>query len=257
MKIAIAGKGGVGKTTLAAATSIILAERGFTVIAIDADPNANLASALGIPYSILHQIPIISEKKQLIEERTGARGNGSMFKLNPQVSDIVEKFAYQHMGVNLLVLGAVRTGGGGCACPESAFLRALVQELVLHRNECVVIDMEAGIEHLGRATARGVDALIVVTEPSMRSVATVSRITELAGQIGIFKIYVVLNRVRNSEESEFLKTRLSDFKIIAEIPYHDSFSANDRNCRNVIEGLPPKIRTIFDDFVTALLEKFS
>ncbi len=257
MKLAITGKGGVGKTSIAAATALILAERGHRVLAVDADPDANLASALGISYSAHATIRTIALEKKLIEERTGVGGAAGMFKLNPDVSDIADKFAYHHRGVDLVVLGAVSSGGGGCACPESALLRTLVQEMVLRRNECLVLDMEAGIEHLGRATARGVDAFIAVAEPGARSIATVRRIAQLAEQIGIEKTYVIINGIRNAEDADFLKEGLVDFEILAEIPYHESIRANDRDGRAVIDELPAEIRSCFDALVECLLAKFS
>ncbi|MCX7680044.1 MAG: AAA family ATPase [Spirochaetes bacterium] len=256
MKIAITGKGGVGKTTIAAAISLILAEKGYRVFAIDADPDSNLASALGIPCSAHNKIVPISCEKQLIEQRTNSP-QGGMFKLNPDVSDIVDKFAFCHRGVNLLMLGAVQKGGGGCACPENAFLRSLVQELVLRRNECVILDMEAGIEHLGRATARGVDAFIAVAEPGVRSIETVRRISHMAVQIGISKTYVVLNGIRNDDDRKFFQSYLSEFEVLAEVPYHESIRANDRDGRSVIDDLPKDIRSCFDDLAVKLLTKFS
>jgi len=256
MKLAITGKGGVGKTTIAAAIALILAKRGQKVLAVDADPDANLASALGIPYSKHTRIRTIAQEKKLIEERTGS-GNSGMFKLNPEVSDIAEKFAFQHEGVDLVVLGAVRAGGAGCACPESAFLRALVQDLVLRRNESLVLDMEAGIEHLGRATARGVDAFIAVAEPGQRSVATIRRIAQMAREIGIEKTYVVINGIKNSMDADFLSRELCDFEIIAQIPYHDAIRESDRDGCSVIGELPSEIRACFDRLVDSLLTKFS
>lgn len=257
MKLAITGKGGVGKTSIAAAIALILAERGHTVLAIDADPDANLASALGIPYSEHGRIRTIAREKKLIEERTGSGGSGGIFKLNPEVSDIAEKFAFRHRGVDLVVLGAVRAGGAGCACPESAFLRSLVQEVVLRRNESLVLDMEAGIEHLGRATARGVDAFVAVAEPGERAIATVRRIAQMAREIGIRDTKVIINGIRNEREAEFLKQGLSDFEILAEIPYHEAIRANDRDGRAVIDELPGEIRSCFDALVDRLLTKFS
>ena len=172
LKLAISGKGGVGKSTLAAALATLLAEKGGRVLAVDADPVANLATALGIPAAAQAQIIPISQRKALIEERTGAKVKqyGQIFKINPEVSDIADTCAYRHNGVALLVLGAVKQGGGGCACPESVLLRALVQDLILHQNDALIMDMEAGVEHLGRATARGVNTLLVVVEPGQRSI---------------------------------------------------------------------------------------
>ncbi len=257
MKIAITGKGGVGKTSIAAAIALMLAERGHRVLAVDADPDANLAPALGIPYAEHGRIRTIAREKDLIEQRTGAGASGGIFKLNPEVSDVADKFAFRYRNVDLVVLGAVRSGGGGCACPESAFLRSLVQELVLRRDEHLVLDMEAGIEHLGRATARGVDAFIAVAEPGARSIATVRRIAQMAEQIGIMRTYGIINTIRNTRDAEFLQSGLSDFEILGAIPYHEAIRANDRDGRAVIDELPDEIRSCFDALVERLLVKFS
>lgn len=257
MKIAITGKGGVGKTTIAAAFALLLAEKGGTVLAVDADPDANLASALGIPAAARKEIITIAERKELIEERTGAKldGYGRMFKLNPEVSDIADTYSYSHRGVNLLVLGAVKGGGAGCACPESTLLRALVQDMVLHRDESLILDMEAGIEHLGRATARGVDFLVAVVEPGSRSVGTAERVTEMAREIGINSVYVVLNGIRDDSDARYLGEQLAGFEILGSLPYSDSIRANDRDGRSVLDGLDDALRRSFEDLVAGLEEK--
>ena len=182
LKIAISGKGGVGKSTLAGTLARLWAAEGRRVLAIDADPDANLASALGLPAALRHTVHTISEERQLIEERTGAkvREFGQIFSLNPEVSDIADNYATHYAGVDLLVLGAAQRAGSGCACPESVLLKSLVRELVLRRDEVVILDMEAGIEHLGRGTAMGVDVMIAVVEPGQRSVETAHRVREMA-----------------------------------------------------------------------------
>ena len=161
MKIAISGKGGVGKTLLASLLCKTFAEAGYSVIAIDADPDANLASTLGFPNA--DKIIPISDMKELAEERTGARGGqlGSFFKLNPKVDDLPEKYSQKHDGLRLMVMGRVKKGGTGCYCPENALLQALLTHLLIARDEVVILDMEAGIEHLGRGTAKAVDKLIL------------------------------------------------------------------------------------------------
>ena len=219
MKIAISGKGGVGKTLLAALLSKIFAESGYSVIAIDADPDANLAATLGFPNP--EEITPISEMDDLIEERTGVRPGQSApyFKLNPKVDDIPEKYALKQNRVRLMRMGRVKKGGTGCYCPENALLQALLSHLLVARNEVVILDMEAGIEHLGRGTARAVDKLIVVVEPGRRSIETAFSIKKLAAEIGLQNMAVVGNKVRNQSDREFLISNLSDFNFLGFIPY--------------------------------------
>src|SRR5271157_1745026 len=187
LKIAVSGKGGVGKSTLAAALCRIFSGKGKKVIAIDADPDSNLASALGLPQELLSKIRPLAREAALIQQRTGAIPGraGQMFSLSPEVADIAQKYGLEYSGVSLLVLGAVKSGGGGCACPENVFLRKLIRHLVLRDDETVVVDMEPGIEHLGRATAQGVDAMIIVLEPGTRSRETARRIISLSKDIGL------------------------------------------------------------------------
>jgi CO dehydrogenase maturation factor len=202
MKLAISGKGGVGKSTVAGTLARLYAAEGRRVLAIDADPDANLASAVGLPPELRARLRTIATERQLIEERTGAKVKeyGQMFSLNPEVSDIAEKYAQRHAGVDVLVLGAVKRAAGGCACPESVLLKALVLHLVLKRDEIVILDMEAGIEHLGRGTAMGVDLMLAVVEPGKRSVETAHRVREMAAALGIRRFGIVLNKSIALEE---------------------------------------------------------
>src|SRR4030066_571197 len=185
MKIAISGKGGVGKTTFASFLIRAFAEEGKKVLAIDADPDANLAQALGIPHS--PDIVPISDMKELIEERTETKLGtmGFFFKLNPKVDDLPDKLSIKIDNIKLMVLGGVKKGGAGCICPESTLLKNLVRYIVLAREEVIVLDMEAGLEHRGRGTAMAVDRLIVVVEPGRRSIETAYQIQRLANHIGL------------------------------------------------------------------------
>ncbi|MBI2305496.1 MAG: AAA family ATPase [Chloroflexi bacterium] len=221
MKLAITGKGGVGKTTLASMLANLYAAEGYTVLAIDADPDTNLASALGIPAEEAQAIAPISQMEDLIEERTGMRPgtSGGFFKLNPRVDDIPERFCLTRNGIKLLVLGTVKKGGGGCVCPENVLLRSLVQHLFLGRSEVVIVDMVAGIEHLGRATAQGVDALIAVVEPGMRSLGTAQAIRKLGQDIGIQRCYAVGSKVTNDSDRDFITQNLPDFTVLGFISY--------------------------------------
>ena len=248
MKIAISGKGGVGKTTLASMLSKVFAEAGYSVLAIDADPNSNLAATLGIPNP--DEITPISEMDELIEERTGAKPGkaGSFFKVNPKVDDLPEKYSFKYNGVRLMVMGRIKQGGTGCYCPENALLQALVTHLLLGRDEVVILDMEAGVEHLGRATAKAVDRLIVVVEPGRRSVETARRIKKLAGEIGLSNIAAVGSKVRSQSERDFLTSSLPDFEFLGFIPYDQAIVDADLANRPLFESSPKivdEVRNIY------------
>ena len=210
MKIAVSGKGGVGKTTFAALLIRTLNDNNRKVLAIDADPDANLAGAVGLPHA--DQIVPISEMKELIGERTESTPGhvGGFFKLNPKVNDLPEALSAQFENIKLMKLGSVKGGGMGCICPESTLLKALVTHITLLRDEVVVMDMEAGLEHLGRATAQAVDRLMVVVEPGQRSLETARQIKKMAGEINLRHISVVGNKIRNSRDEEFLRKNLPD-----------------------------------------------
>jgi CO dehydrogenase maturation factor len=227
MKLAIVGKGGVGKTTLAAMLASRLAALGRPVIAVDADPDGNLASAFGVPVEAMPQP--IAQMRDLILERTEAKdqGSGLMFKLNPLVDDLPERFAVSIRGVRLLVLGTVELGGKGCMCPEGALLKALLQLLLLRLPDDVILDMEAGLEHLGRASARGVDAMIAVVEPGMRSVQTAMRAQRLAADIGIRRIFIVGNRIRDRHEVELIEQSLKGQTFLGMLPYCAELASAD------------------------------
>lgn len=243
MKIAISGKGGVGKSTLAAALALLLADRGQKVVAVDADPDANLASALGISESAQGEIIPISRQVALIEERTGAKVKqyGQVFKLNPEVADIVDNFATVHNGIALLVLGAVERGGSGCACPENVLLRALITDLILYKDETIVLDMEAGVEHLGRATAKGVDLMLVVVEPGQRSIESTRRILRMAEEIGLRQIKIVANKIATDEDFARIQQAFPEHEIIGVIPFADEIRRADRDGKSVLDGLSAPI----------------
>jgi len=244
MKIAVTGKGGVGKTLLTALLSKIFSEAGYSVLAIDADPDANLAATLGFPDS--DKIIPISEMSTLIEERTGARPGqiAPFFKLNPKVDDLPEKYSLKHNGIRLMVMGRIKKGGSGCYCPENALLQALLIHLLVARNEVVILDMEAGIEHLGRATAKAVDKLIVVVEPGRRSIETAYRIDELAQDIGLPNIAIVANKVRNQSEREFLVSNLADFEFLGFIPYDQAIVEADLANLPLLDSSQPIINEV-------------
>jgi CO dehydrogenase maturation factor len=231
LKLAISGKGGVGKSTLAGAIARLFAAEGARVLAIDADPDANLASALGLPADLRRKVRTISQERKLLEERTGARPGefGQVFSLNPDVSGIAEQYGVHYAGVDLLVLGAASRAGGGCACPESVLLKSLVRDLVLHRGEIVILDMEAGIEHLGRSTAMGVDLMLCVVEPGQRSVETAHRVREMSTSIGIRDFAVVVNKAIDAERDRaWMGEEFGQESVIGLVPFDRRIADADR-----------------------------
>jgi CO dehydrogenase maturation factor len=220
MKLAITGKGGVGKTTLTALLAQVYADQGREVLAVDADPSPCLAGALGFPDDLRAQLSPIAEMDALIEERTGAKPGttGGFFTLNPRVDDIPERFSVVHRGVRLLESGSVDLGGSGCICPEAAMLKTLFTHLLFRKDDVLLLDMYAGVEHLGRATVDFVDAMIVVVEPTRRSLGTAAQIKKLANDIGLQRLYLVGNKVRNQDESGFLESETPGLPVLGFLP---------------------------------------
>jgi len=230
MKIALTGKGGVGKTTLTALMAQVFADRGQEVLAVDADPSPCLAGALGFPDELRAKLCPISEMDDLILERTGAKKGqiGGFFTINPRVDDIPERFSVLHRGVRLLEMGSVETGGSGCICPEAAMLKTLFTNLMFRKDEILLLDMYAGVEHLGRATVDFVDAMLVVVEPTRRSLGTAAQIKKLANDIGLTRLYLVGNKVRNSDEAEFLRTQTPGIPVLGFLPADMAVQEADR-----------------------------
>ncbi|MGC9333362.1 MAG: carbon monoxide dehydrogenase, partial [Anaerolineae bacterium] len=215
-------------------------ERGQKVLAIDADPAMGLASAAGVPLAQAMAITPVAEMEDLIYERTGARKGeiGGFFKLNPRVDDIPERFAVEQDGIRILTMGTVKTGGTGCLCPENALLRSLVTYLLLRRDEVLILDMEAGVEHLGRGTARAVDAFIVVVEPGSRSIQTAHAIHALARDLGIGRVYAVGNKVTSEADAAFITEQLPGFEILGLLPSDTRAMEADRIGAAVFEMAP-------------------
>ncbi len=230
MKLAITGKGGVGKTTLSALLAQVYADRGRNVLAVDADPSPCLAGALGFPDELRQKLEPISEMDELIYERTGAKPGtiGGFFTLNPRVDDIPERFSVMHRNVRLLEMGAVDIGGSGCICPESAMLKTLFTHLLFRKEDVLILDMYAGVEHLGRATVDFVDAMIVVVEPTRRSLGTAGQIKKLANDIGLTKLWLVGNKVRNEQEALFLENETPGLPLLGTLPADMGVQEADR-----------------------------
>jgi CO dehydrogenase maturation factor len=253
MKIAISGKGGVGKTLLASLLAHIFAASGYSVLAIDADPDANLAATLGFTHP--EDIVPISEMKDLIAERTETQPgrSGAYFRMNPKVDDLPEKYWQRLDGIRLMVMGRIKKGGTGCYCPENALLKALMSHLLLARNEVIIMDMEAGIEHLGRATAGAVDKLIVVVEPGRRSLETARAIDILAKDIGLENMAVVGNKVRAPSDRDFLISSLPDLEFLGFVPYDQAIVDADLANKSLLDAssvVTEEVRNIYRKLVT-------
>lgn len=246
MKLAITGKGGVGKTTTASLLARVYAAEGKKVIAIDANPDANLATALGISPEEAQNITPIAELQDLIEERTGAQKGsmGGFFKVNPKVDDIPDKFSIHKDSIQLLIMGTVKRGGSGCLCPEGALLKSLLSHLVLSRSEVVILDMDAGVENLGRGTAKGVNAFLIVVEPGQRSFQTARAIRKLAKDLGVVKCYVIGSKTKDEADRQFIKQNLSDFEVLGFINYHPEVAEADRLGKSVFEAAPQAVADV-------------
>ena len=244
MKVAITGKGGVGKTTLASTLARLYAAEGRTVLAADVDPDANLGLALGFTPEEVDSIIPISKMRKLVEERTGANAANKFFKLNPYVADIPDEYAKEINGVKLLVLGSVDVGGSGCVCPEHVMLKAILASLTYRKNDVVIMDMEAGLEHLARGTAANMDQFIVVIEPGARSVQTYRNVKRLANDLGIKRVRVVANKVRDERDEEFIKQNIPAEDLLGFIHYNLEIMDADRNGQSPYDYSPKAIDEI-------------
>lgn len=240
MKLAITGKGGVGKTTITALFSQAYADSGRQVLAVDADPSPCLAGALGFPDELRKKLAPISEMDDLIYERTGAKPGtvGGFFTINPRVDDIPERFSVMYRGVRLLEMGAVDIGGSGCICPESAMLKTLFTHLLFRKDDILILDMYAGVEHLGRATVDFVDAMLVVVEPTRRSLGTAAQIKKLANDIGLKRLWLVGNKIRVAEEVVFLAKESPGMPLLGTLPADLGVQEADRLGVAVYDYLP-------------------
>jgi CO dehydrogenase maturation factor len=240
MKLAITGKGGVGKSTLTALLAQVYAGAGRNVLAVDADPSPCLAAALAFPAELRAQLRPIAEMDELIEERTGAKPGmvGGFFTLNPRVDDIPERFSAIHRGVRLLEMGSVELGGSGCICPESAMLKTLFTHLLLRQDDVLLLDMYAGVEHLGRATVDFVDAMLIVVEPTRRSLGTAVQIQKLAADIGLTRLWLVGNKVRDEPDADFLRAEAAGLPLLGLLPADPAVAEADRLGLSVYDHVP-------------------
>jgi CO dehydrogenase maturation factor len=240
MKIAVSGQGGVGKTTLTALLAQAYSDKGLDVFAVDADPSPCLAGALGVPNDLQEKLAPISEMEDLIFERTGAKpgSSGGFFTINPRVDDIPERFSIVHRGVKLLEMGAVDLGGSGCICPESAMLKTLFTHLLFRKDDVLILDMYAGVEHLGRSTVDFVDAMIIVVEPTRRSLGTANQIKKLALDIKLERLWIVGNKIQNQEEVEFLKKNSPGIPVLGTLPAVQGVLEADRLGIAVYDHVP-------------------
>ena len=244
MKVAITGKGGVGKTTFASTLARLYADEGRTVLAADVDPDANLGLALGLSPEEVDEIVPISKMRSLVEERTGANAANKFFKLNPYVADIPDTFSKDINGVKLLVMGTVDLGGSGCVCPEHVMLKAVLSNLTYRKNDVVIMDMEAGLEHLGRGTAANMDQFIVVIEPGARSVQTYRNVKRLANDLGIRKVRVVANKVRDEGDEEYIRSAIPAEDLLGFIHYNSGIIDADRRGLSPYDCSPTAIEEI-------------
>lgn len=257
MKLAISGKGGVGKTTLSALLAQYYADQGKDVLAVDADPSPCLAGALGFPEDLRAKLSPIAEMDALIEERTGAKPGttGGFFTLNPRVDDLPERFSVTHRGVRLLESGSVDLGGSGCICPESAMLKTLFTHLLFRDDEVLIIDMYAGVEHLGRATVDFVDAMIIVVEPTQRSLGTAAQIKTLSKDIGLTRLWLVGNKVRTEEEKNFLRENSPGLPLLGTLPMDLGVLDADRLGEPVYDHVP-SLRGAAEEIAQILLAPY-
>ncbi len=221
MKIAVSGKGGVGKTTVSANLAKLFAKKGFNVFAVDADPDSSLGLALGIKEEVLAGIKPVIEMKDAIG---GRMGDGAFYTLNPAVNDMAEKYSININGIKFLRMGGIKKGGSDCYCRENTFLKALVNSLLLDTKDVVILDMGAGIEHLTRGTSRGVDLMLIVTEPGQSSVQTARIVENLARELEIKDIRFIANKIRTEREGAFVKERFRPEELLGILQYDEGIS---------------------------------
>lgn len=243
LKIAVAGKGGVGKTTVSAVLSQLFSQDGLDVLAVDADPDANLCAAFGLSPEECPE-PLIN-MKSLIGERTGTGRDavGVYFKLNPRVSDLPEKHWHTVNGVKLLVMGGIEKAGTGCACAKGSFLKALLSHTILQRKEMVFVDLDAGVECMGRASILGIDALIIVVEPGSRSIETAANIANMAQDLGVKLVAFVANKITSPAQLDVIQRQLQ-LPMLTSLEYSPLIQQADLDRKSVFQSDPNAVQRL-------------
>jgi CO dehydrogenase maturation factor len=257
MKVAVSGKGGVGKTLIAGGLARGFAERGLKTMAIDADSSPNLALTLGLSAEEARKIVPISENKELVESKTGT-GYSGVYRLSFTVDDIVRDYAVgTPFGVSLIVMGTVKAMDAGCMCAPNAVIRALLRHLIVERNEAVVLDLEAGVEHMGRGTARQVDALLIVADSNLKSLETAKHIHDLAANAGMKQLFLVANRVMNETQKEAVKSfaEKNGLSILTCIPFDEKVTEADMLGETPLKHKDIKAVQAIDNICDVLLKK--
>jgi len=257
MKIAVSGKGGVGKTLIAAGLARGFAERGLKTIAIDADSSPNLALTLGLSTEEARKIVPISENKELVESKTDT-GYSGVYRLSFTVDDIVREYSVKTpLNVNLIVMGTVKSMESGCMCAPNAVIRALLRHLIVERNEAIVLDLEAGVEHIGRGTAKHVDSLLIIADSNLKSLETAKHIHDLAANAGMKQLYLIGNRVMNTTQKTAIQNyaKKNKLTLLTTIPFDPKITEADMNGKTPLTNKKIKAVQAIDNLCNSFIKK--
>jgi len=246
LKIAVSGKGGVGKTTVAASMVKAFASNNYKVYAIDADPDVSLGLTLGLPIEELKKLKPLIDMKEVIDGKSS--GGGLLFDLNPEVEDVIEEYSFKQGQVHFLRMGGIKQGGSACYCKENSFLNAVLNSLLFDQDEVVILDMSAGIEHLTRGTSEGVNLMIIITEPTKVSVQTARVVQQLAQDLGIKNIKILGNKVRHEKEEQFLQSQFSENELMGVIRFDENIWEKAMNTETGVlaeENLLPNMEEVY------------